>query len=85
VYSFHRELRSSSEKIINPDRVSWPSPLAGQTDLDWGNDSKGQLSVEASGEDTGEVCQYTTLFLTNSSSCGETNLVVTSLDHKMKL
>ncbi|XP_069700777.1 uncharacterized protein [Periplaneta americana] len=47
-------LRSSSEKTINPDRVSWPGAITGQTELDWGNEGKGHLSVEASGEDTGE-------------------------------
>ena len=64
---FYREvtLHSSSEKTVNPDRVSWPSTLSGQRDLDWANDSKGQISVEASGEDTGEVSQYTTLLLCN--------------------
>jgi hypothetical protein len=54
---FYREktLRSSSEKTVNPDRVSWPSTLTRQRDLDWANDTKGHISVEASGEDTGEV------------------------------
>jgi hypothetical protein len=63
---FYREttLRSSSEKTVNPDRVSWPSTLTGQRDLDWGNDSKGHISVEASGEDTGEVSQCTTRLFT---------------------
>ena len=59
---FYRETTvcSSSEKTVNPERVSWPSRLTGQRDLDWENDSKGHISVEASWEDTGEVSQCTT-------------------------
>ncbi|KAJ9597352.1 hypothetical protein L9F63_011792, partial [Diploptera punctata] len=48
-------IRGSDKSInINPDRVSWPGAVPGQTDADWGEETKGQLSVEASGEDTGE-------------------------------
>lgn len=58
--AFYREpsLRNSSEKTINPDRLSWPGGLTGPTELEWENDGKGHLSVEASGEDTGEVSYY---------------------------
>jgi len=35
--------------------VPWPGALTRQTELGWGNDGKGHLSIEASGEDTGEV------------------------------
>jgi hypothetical protein len=59
---FYREktLRSSSEKTVNPHRVSWPSTLTRQRDLDCANDTKGHISVEASGEDTGEVSECAT-------------------------
>ena len=59
-YIMYREitLRSSDKSInINPDRVSWPSAVKGQTDTEWNGEGKGHLSVEASGEDTGEVSQ----------------------------
>lgn len=74
---FYREitLRSSSEKTVNPDRVSWPSTLTRQRDLDWPNDSKGHISVEASGEDTGEVSQCTTWLCTKLCSFQECCLV----------
>jgi len=74
---FYREIthRSSSEKPVNPDRVSWPSTLTGQRDLDWTNDSKGHISVEASGEDTGEVSQCTTWLCTKLCSFQECCLV----------
>jgi len=74
---FYREitLRSSSEKTVNPERVSWPSTLTGQRDLDWANDSKGHIYVEASGEDTGEVSQYTTSLCTKLCSFQECCLV----------
>lgn len=60
--TFYRELtlQNSSEKIINPDRLSWPGGGTGPMELEWGNDGKGHLSVEASGEDTGEVSYYIT-------------------------
>lgn len=59
--TFYRELtlRSSSEKTISLDHVSQPGRLTGPTELNWEND-KGHLSVEASGEDTGEVSYYIT-------------------------
>jgi hypothetical protein len=62
VSTFYRELtlRSSSEKTINPDRLSWHGGLTGPPELEWENDGKGHLSVEASGEDTGEVSYYIT-------------------------
>jgi hypothetical protein len=53
--NFYRELRSPSEKILNPDRVSRPSPVTGKRNVDCGIDSKGHLSAEPSEEDTGEV------------------------------
>jgi hypothetical protein len=61
VTTFYRELtlRSSSEKTISLDHVSQPGRLTGPTELNWEND-KGHLSVEASGEDTGEVSYYIT-------------------------